>query len=211
MADQASTAAGAIQQISNAVKQLLNQLPAQSRARRVLSASNPVDFWKNLFGSNPYTENQMVLGEKYMLYVLGIDIHDRHKVPDDMIEQARKFYTTLFDIYIDSSDDIDKLRQSPEAYMEYHKDRPDLWTESKVREASAILKALPANEEPGAWQQGLVSFANKLATQGRGLIDEQGLSLNVLSISALKKYAPLFAILLILGVIISIRLRLYKP
>lgn len=158
-----------IQKVVQLRDNFVSKLPQQGgfvRGLREFTKRDPITGVINMIGTwikgNKYANGERVLGEKYMLYVIGYDIHDRNQVPDEMIAEAKQMLTLLFGITIDSIEDIDVLSSGgAQGYINRHKDRPDLISNTAaIENAAALRKTLPNNDMPAAWQQPIINWVS---------------------------------------------------
>ncbi|MDF2188949.1 hypothetical protein [Paraflavitalea sp. CAU 1676] len=161
-----------IQAAITARKQLVNLFPEQSTVGRFMRAfdsgdnlfSSLIKGWSTIFKGKKYRSGQYLLGEKYMLYVLGIDIHDRKKVPDEMVGEAMDFFSALLSTPITTYEALEELQKDVELYRKNRSEGKDtdLLTLQKAKD---LLNKLPFNDIKGAWQSPLQSWAESDTSQ----------------------------------------------
>lgn len=170
----------AIQGIAKELGKLAEKFPVQSKFRGFLtglSTMKPGDVINGIIGlfkGHKYSEGEWVLGEKFLLYVVGQDIHNRREVPDDVVKYAKEFFTELFGIYVDNIRDLDELKKGPDSYRNYHRDRTDLTSNTAaIDNAYAIMRTLPWNDQAGAWQDPIVKWVNDHDTSTSAQVSQQ--------------------------------------
>jgi hypothetical protein len=202
-----------IQAAIAARKKLIELFPVQSTVGRAMRAfdsagdpiSGAINMVSSLFKGSKYRGGQYLLGEKYMLYVLGIDIHDRKKVPDEMVQEAIDFMSALFGVPILTGEALNELKADIELYK---KNRPEGRNSDPLalQKAKELLNRLPWDDRAGSWQSALASMAESDTSQS-GLGAQIGTALGIPPGSeGIKKWIiPVVGIVLLL-----LFLRLFK-
>lgn len=204
--------AATIQALKDAQNKMIEMFPPQSLVGRTMRAfqsggnilSSTINMVSSLFKGSKYRGGQYLLGEKYMLYVLGIDIHDRKKVPDEMVAQAMDFFSAILGVPITDFAALEELKQDIELYK---KNRPEGKDKDPLtlQKAKEFLNILPWNNTAGAWQSALQSMAESDTSQA-GIASEIQSALGIAPGSGASKWVlPVIAILVLLFII-----RLFK-
>jgi hypothetical protein len=161
--------------LQNAVaarKKLIELFPEQSTVGRAMrafdSAGDPITGVIKMIGSifkgSKYRGGQYLLGEKYMLYVLGIDIHDRKKVPDEIVPEAMDFMSALFGVPITTFEAMDELKSDIELYKKNRPEGRDI-DPLKLQKAKELLLKFPWDDRAGSWQSPLQSMSESDTSQ----------------------------------------------
>lgn len=167
--------------LAEARESLANKLGAQTAVGRYMrafnSSSNPISGVINavgsLFAGSKYRSDQYRAGEKYMLYVLGINIHSYKKVEDPVVPEALQFFSTLLGINIESWTGIEELRDNIPLFK---KNRKPGESDEKIQAAQQILKSLPFNDVAGAWVNPIIEIVGKSSDTGSIIEDVKGVA-----------------------------------
>lgn len=104
-----------------------------------------------LIKGRKYTSGDYALGEMYLRNILGMsNIQSRQQVDDKYVPQAHAFFTAALGVPIGSSDHLDALAKSPEAYQQWIGSAMGQIPDAQKDRAFKILQALGYSPNPAS-------------------------------------------------------------